>query len=251
MEEELKRYDVLRSEPWDKEFPKVKHEVKQLIDCKPGEGEPPEELLDGEKLTHRDIKIQGLIKIRLWDRTVWRGTGFAIYPDGTPELILLYEDEQAAAAIFNDLENELGPEDKINRLRVSIIRHIDKKYPTHYKICISENIAIDKSKIVQLAARIQTMTPLNKQSIEGFLDAYEKAGCYILSYAVIKNEQMLPPTSKDRKMIRKHHINVIEAWEIGPNDLEIMTIQEDDEPIIPEGVVNPPIFETFKRKFGS
>ena len=84
---------------------------------KPGDGEPPEELIDSERLTHRDIKVQDLIKIRLWDRTVWCGTGFAIYPNGDIELIVLFDNEQAAAAIFEDLENVIGHEDKENRLR--------------------------------------------------------------------------------------------------------------------------------------
>lgn len=251
IDSELKNYELLRSEPWDKEFPKVAQAVKQLIDCEPGKGDPPEDLVNSEKLTHRDIKIQDLIKIRLWDRTVWRGTGFAMYPDGTPELTLLYEDEKAAAAIFNDLENELGQTDQSNRLRISIIRHINKKSPAHYRLFICENIALDNNQTVQIAARMQTMTPLNKQSIDRFLIAYGNVGRYVLSYGVIKNEQMLPPTSNDRKMILKFHINVIEAWEIGANDLEMVAINESDDPIIPEGVANPPIVETLKRKFGS
>ena len=52
-------------------------------------------------------------------------------------------------------------------------------------------------------------------------------------------------------MIRKSHINVIEAWSIGPNDIEMMAIREDDDPIIPEDVENPPIIDAMRRKFDS
>ena len=251
MDDQLKTYDLLRSEPWDKEFPKMETEGKRLMDCMPGDGEPPEDLIDSEKLTHRDMKVQDLIKIRLWDRTVWCGTGFAMYPDGTPGLSLLYEDEPAAIAIFDDLESEIGNEDRSNRLKVSIIRHIDKKSPAHYRVCISENFAFDTNKIVQMVARKNTMTPANSKNLDRFLAAYEKAESYMLSYAVVKNEQVLPPSSNNIKMIRKFDINVIEAWEIGPNDIEIMAIQKNDDPIIPDGVINPPIFESLKRKFSS
>ncbi len=118
---------MLRSLPWDSSFPKSKPTTKPLTDLKPGKGKPPEELIDGESLSHKDMKVQDLIKIRLWDRTVWCGTGFALYPNGDIELTLLFEDEQAAEAIFADLENEIGNEDSEDRLRISIIRSIDRK----------------------------------------------------------------------------------------------------------------------------
>ena len=70
-----------------------------------------------------------------------------------------------------------------------------------------------------------------------------------LSFAVVKNGQVLTPSSNNRKMIRKFDINVIEAWKIGPNDIEIIAIQENYDPIIPDGVLNPPIYESLKRKF--
>lgn len=52
-----------------------------------------------------------------------------------------------------------------------------------------------------------------------------------------------------KKSIRKFHINVLEAWNIGPNDIEVMAIHSDDDPLIPEGISNAPIIESIKRKF--
>ncbi len=250
MDEQLKSYYLLRSESWDNMFPKVSPEEELLMDCDLGK-EDEYALQYSEKLTHRDIKIQDLIKIRLWNRTIWRGTAFVTYPGRTPELTLLFEDNQAAIAIFDDLENEIGKKDSSNRLRVSIIRHINKKFPAHYRVCISENISHDIKNQVQMVARINTMEPLNSENLDRFMAAYETHKSYMLSYAVVKNEQDFPLFFKNRKMIRKFDIFVIEAWEIEPNDIEIMAIQEDDDPIIPEGVINPPIFESIKRKFNS
>jgi hypothetical protein len=70
-----------------------------------------------------------------------------------------------------------------------------------------------------------------------------------LSYSVVKNEKIIWNYSSKKKSIRKYGINVIEAWEIGPNDIEGMAIHSDDDPLIPERVSNPPIIETLKRKF--
>ena len=245
---EHKRYDMLRSLPWDSGFPKSKPTTKPLTDLKPGKGELPEGLIDSESLSHKDLKVKDLIKIRLWDRTVWCGTGFALYPNGDIELTLLFEDGQAAAAIFEDLENEIGNEDRKDRLRISIIRNIDRKNPAHYRICISENVTFESNKTVQIIARQNTMTPSTSENLDRFLSEFSERKSYILSYAVVKNERIMESSSTKKKSIRKFGINVLEAWKIGPNDIEVMAIRSDDNPLIPEGVSNPPIIESLKRK---
>lgn len=247
---EHKKYDMLRSQPWDSSFPKPKPTTKPLTDLKPGKGKPPEGLIDSESLSHKDMKIQNLIKIRLWDRTVWCGTGFALYPKGDIELTLLFENEQAAEAIFADLEKEIGSEDSEDRLRISIIRSINRKKPAHYRVCISENFTFDSNKTVQVIARNNTMTPSTSENLDRFLSAFDDRRSYILSYAVIKNERIIENSLVKKKSIRKFDINVLEAWKIGPNDIEVMAIHSDDDPLIPEGVSNAPIIETLKRKFG-
>jgi hypothetical protein len=246
---EYKRYNMLRTLPWDSSFPKPMPTSKPLTDLKPGKGEPPEGLIDSERLTHKDMKIQDLIKIRLWDRTVWCGTGFALYPNGDIGLTVLFEDEQAAAAIFEDLEKEIGNEDSEARLRISIIRNIDRKNPAHYRVCISENFTFDSNKTVQMIARKNTMTPSTSENLDRFISAFNERKSYFLSYAVVKNERIIESCSAKKKSIRKYDINVIEAWKIGPNDIEVMAIHSDDEPLIPEGVSNPPIIESLKCRF--
>jgi hypothetical protein len=248
-DEEHKRYDMLRSLPWDSSFPKSKPTTKPLTELKSGEGEPPEGLINSESLSHKDVKVQDLIKIRLWDRTVWCGTGFALYHNGDIELTLLFEDEQAAAAIFEDLENKIGSEDNEDRLRISIIRNIDRKNPAHYRVCISENFTFDSNKTVQMIARKNTMTPSTSENLDRFLSAFNERKSYTLSYAVVKNERIIESSLAKKKTIRKFDINVLEAWKVGPNDIEVMAIHSDDDPLIPEGVSNPPIIESLKRKF--
>lgn len=245
---DLKEYDTLRSLPWDSDFPKATADIKPLADLKPGSGNPLEELIDNESLTHRDIKIQNLIKIRLWDRTVWRGNGFAVYPNGEIELTLLFEDEVAAEAIFEDLACEVGNEDRANRLKISFVRNISKKHPSHYRVCITDNSGFGSHKVVQMVARINTMTPSTVTNLDNFLFAFAETKSYLLSYAAIKNEKIIEPMKQKRTIIRKFDLHVVDAWQVGPNDLEMMAIDKDDDPMIPESVTNPPIHETLKRK---
>ncbi|MCK4842679.1 MAG: hypothetical protein KAT04_12485 [Methylococcales bacterium] len=244
-----KKYDLIRSKPWDGDFPKVKPKAKPLKGLRPGNGDPPTDLINTENLTHKDVQVQDLIKIRLWDRTVWRGTGFAIYPNGTIELIFLFEDENAALNIFSDLENELGNEDKNDRLKITIVKNINKHDLAHYRVCINENANFNTSKTVQVIARRNTMTPLSSKNLDMFLSEFKKRKSYLLSYAIVKDEKMIPISTKNRKTILKHHINVVDAWQVGPNDMEVMAIDKDDEPVIPEGINDAPIIEVLKRNF--
>ncbi len=250
VDDELRCYKLLRSKSWDIDFPKLKLDVQPLIKSKPRSKDLPGSLMDEESLSHQNIKIQNLIKVRLWDRTVWRGVAFTMTTNGTPGLLLLFENEQFAAKIFDDLDRELGEHDNANRLRVSIIRHINKQSPADYRMVISENLSLSSSQRVHMVSRMQTMGPPNKKSMEDFLEAYGETGCYELSYGLIENKQFILPTLPDRKYIKKSHINVIDAWEIGPNDIDMVAIQEDDTPIIPEGIENPPVNKTLKQKFG-
>lgn len=247
---EYKKYDILRSLPWDSSLPKAKPATKPLTDLKPGNGNPPEELTDSESLSHKDIKVQDLIKIRLWNRTLWRGTGYALYPNGDVELTLLFENEQAAEAIFADLENEIGSEDIKDRLRISIIRGIDRKNPAHYRVCISENFTFHSNKTVHMIARKNTMTPSTSENLDRFLSVFDERKSYFLSYASVKNERIINNSLTKKKSIRKFHINVLDAWTIGPNDIEVMAIHSDDDPLIPEGVSNAPIIDSLKRMRG-
>ncbi|WP_077338581.1 hypothetical protein [Pseudocolwellia agarivorans] len=249
MDDKLSEYCLKRPRPWDEQFPKKLDDNNQETHYYSDNNESPESLTNNEHLSHNDMKIQNLIKTRLWDRTVWGGTGFSIHQDGTPELMLLFEDDKAAQLIFEDLIREVGHEDHSNRMKISIIRNIDQKSPSHYRICISERFNFDTSKRVQMNARKMTMTPTTTENLDRFLANYNTCKNYLVSYAVIKNGNILPPSSKKISIIKKFDIKIIDAWEIGPNDIEIMVLDKKDDPIIPRNIKKPPIIEALKRKF--
>lgn len=245
-EESLSDYTQKRVDAWDKDFTKEEVIEKALSSYKVGEGEPPKDLTDKEKISHKDIVVQSLIKPRLWDRTVWCGTGFGLSSGGVPMLILLFQDEQAAKSIFEDLVKEVGECDEENRLKVSIIKGINKKAPANYRVCISENSPFDNKKILQMMARNNTMTPLNDANLERFLSEYQVERSYLITYAVLQDERLVP-LSFSPAQIKKSDLTVLDEWKIGLNDIEVVAIDSTDDPIIPEGIENPPIKDVMKR----
>jgi hypothetical protein len=48
--------------------------------------------------------------------------------------------------------------------------------------------------------------------------------------------------------IEKQEIHVVEAWQVGENDLEATVIHADDKPIIPKGLKDAPVLRTMSRK---
>lgn len=245
----LEEYKLKRSEAWDIECPKVIEPLKELGEYKAGEGNPPDDLVDPENIKHSGYKISNLINPRMWDRAGWNGTGYVCAPGYPPELLLLYDNADAGNDVFSELSSELGRDDPKNRLRVSIIRGVSNRNPAKYRVVIGENMALESDQVAQFVSRINTMEPQNDVNLVRFLDTYRKAGCYKIGFANI-NEGTLQPPPSDSIYIHKTQINVLDAYEVGPNHMEMVAIQSDDDPIIPEGVEDAPVFKAMKRKFG-
>lgn len=248
--EGLGTFSLLRSQNWDKDFPKNAEERSKLGELKPGEGMPPQDLMDYEKLRHRDMTVQGLIKVRLWDRTTWRGVAFFQIGDNPPGLALMFEDLEAGSVIFRDLMSELGGFDERNRLRITIVRNIDVENPAHYRVCIAENIDVGEARTVQMVARLNTMTPDNENNLERFIADYKKYGCFYLAYAGLDNGRVIPGGGRGfDEVIKLDNINIVEAWTIGPNDIDSVAISSNDNPKIPPEVKDPPVLSLMKIRF--
>ena len=48
--------------------------------------------------------------------------------------------------------------------------------------------------------------------------------------------------------IAKRQLDIREAWQIGENDPDVVALYQDDEPIIPAGVTDPPVNKALIRK---
>jgi hypothetical protein len=218
---------------------------------KMGEGAQPEKIAKAENMKHNERKVLSLIDIPTWDKAKWHGTLFMIYHDGVfpPCIGLLFKDEGSARKIFGGWLDQLSNRDEKEALRISIITGIDKKNPCHYRVHVGTNIkAHDKTGEQQLlmVSRINTMTPDNDKNLCLFLNEYKKYGVYCLMPAIWDEGRSEPKIISDLLLYKKTIIVKL-AWQISDNDEDLVVLQTDDEPIIPEEENNAPVFKALER----
>ncbi|MFO0752185.1 MAG: hypothetical protein U0411_02530 [Thermodesulfovibrionales bacterium] len=242
LESEDQNWAVLRDKPWKNDRTESQSgPSKQRGSLKFGTGPPPEDMIEKTRLKHTDRRILSPIDMPLWDRAKWQGTLFACLPHTLPMLALMFEDGQAGQAISRSWRERWGNEDKDDVLRLAIITGLSKQAPADYTVIIGANPALIKNnegKTVTLVSRILRMTPDSTYNLDNFLAAYRRSGAFYLASAEIGNGRATP---FPKLAIIKRHLHVRQAWQIGDNDPDISALQGDDEPIIPDGVVDPPV----------
>ncbi len=215
-----------------------------------GTGDPPAELLDTEGLKHRDRKVISLINIPLWNKAGWQGAGF-VYPDPpfAPLLLLLFKDRDAGARIFTGLKQQIGPDDKTGKLRVSIITGIDKNNPAHYRVLIGTNLerhTLPPGSHFVTVSRVHSLTPLSSTNLDRFLASYAQRGTFFLAPGHFAPGD--PVQTFDRHLaIRSSQLNVRRAWEIGEHDPDVIGIDQHDNVVIPDGIEEPPVLRALER----
>lgn len=239
------RYPLLRKVPWDINDPKETIVDTEVIEMGNHEDIP---VFDMEKLTHNDIAMTTLIRSDLWDVTKWEATGYMAYSSQPPCILLLFRDREQGLNIFRDLVKQLTNKDKNDRLRVSVLRNIDRDNPAHYRIVLSENIQTGiKASVFIMPARIKTMQPNDSLSWIQFKDAYNEHGSFQLVPAFINKEVPYPDVELSLA-ISKKQIIIKNAWEVGINDIERVAIYPEDNIFVPEGVVDPPFLKILEHK---
>ena len=196
------------------------------------------------------MKTVSLIRESLWNKADWQGLGFVAFPASPPILALIFGKRDPAKRIFSFWEEELGKIDEADSLRICIIRHVDKRNPHHYRVVIGSNIEqanVGKSDAFFAVSRIHTMTPDSSQNLDSFLHAYGHFGAYFVAPAVVDSSGQYPESIGDLSL-QKSELIVREAWEIGSNDLDGVGILPDDQPILPDGISDPPVNELLEWK---
>lgn len=243
------RFSPRRSNSWnDEQIKKNNEAILEPGHLVFGEGEPPDTFFGIDNIKHKDCKILSLINIPLWDKAQWGGTLYMCYPGKEPILGLAFRNAEAGIQIFKGLHSRIGQVDEREQLRISIIKGIDKKHPASYSVIISSNdnlVTRSKPRYLYFVTRSNRMDPPDLGNLEMFLQSYNQMGRYIIMPAYIKDGAQLEPLWKP--WIGKRQLNIREAWQIGENDPDISAIQEGNEPIIPEGILNPPVFAAMTR----
>ena len=245
-ESEDQEYAVTRKAPWKKEN-ETTAETRPQAAPKFGVGRPPRSLKDKSRIKHTDHRVLSPIDIALWDRANWRGTLFAWPVRGLPMIGIGFDNEETGKVIFENWRKQLGDEDKNDVVRVAIIRGLSKSRPFQYAVVIGANVFHLKSfpeSTFTLISRINRMSPRSDENLINFLQWFEQHKAFLLAPASLEYgpRELFPEFS-----IRKQQIAVRQAWQIGENDPDRCVLAEDDDPIVPDGVVDPPVYRALER----
>lgn len=248
LEPDDQTWAVLREGPWMVARPITSTAAGESIESpKFGTGPPPADLVDRSRIKHTDRFVLSPIDIPLWDRAKWRATLFAWFPGALPMLALAFEDGQAGQAIFRGWRERWGDEDKDDALRLVIIRGLSRRSPAEYAVVVGPNlrhVGDQGGKIFMYVSRINRMTPTSTANLEAFMAAYQRAGAFLLAPAQFDTGA---PTPFIQLAIVKRHLQIRQAWEIGENDPDISALYDDDQPIIPSDVTDPPVIRALER----
>jgi hypothetical protein len=243
-------YSLAREEEWDAAARRARVENAARRTSRPNysDGETPEGLGDPERTDQSKLATVSLIRMSLWERAGWSGTMFLVVPetDVPPILAPIFKNAEAARQIMLGFRADLGEIDEEERLRVTIIRGIDRANPFAYRVVIGANLP---AEVVQdpdaqwiMVARVNTMTPDSDINLKRFIDSYQSSGSYALAGAVSRDGQSAPSPASDVR-IRKRELNIREAWQIGRNDPDVAGIRVDDEPLIPHNASPAPVLD--------
>jgi hypothetical protein len=245
-------YPLLRTEEWDKLVRNANPPELKSTEFKPAspDSEVPPEVGDPNHVTHQQIQTVSLIREAIWNEAKWCGVVYGTAPEPTvpPTIALLFENASVGIEIFRGLHDELGNVDDDDSLRIAILRGIRQDKPHWYRILIGTNpfsaLVQEGVKNIVLMSRVNSMEPDSSENLERFIAAYEKAGEFFLGQAIVNDGRVhLAPGNK----IRKKRLDIRDAWEVGPHDPDSAGLRLDDDPIIPQGLHDPPVVRTLEK----
>jgi hypothetical protein len=248
------RFESRRKIEWDADD-RLKAREARTAQARPSHipaaaGPMPKELGDVSRVKHSDISVESIIREPLWDRATWRAIGWVVAEGVPPWMVLGFENGEAAAEILRQLVRDVGYDDPRNRLRITIVRNISKRHPSHYRVVIGSNVdTADVKKFAVTVFRVHTMTPDSSVNLDGFISGYNSVGSYLLGIGVVDPRKPRVPEPMRHGYVLKKTLQVREAWTIGLNDLDGAGILPDDDVLIPpdrEG--DAPVLELLQRK---
>jgi hypothetical protein len=248
----LTDYPLLRREEWDAKDRRSSSSADTVKVEPPvfGEGDPPDELTR-QQVKHTEIENVSLIRQALWDRATWRGTVFLgdVEQSQPPVLALAYLNGEAGAEIFAHWSREMGKRDSDERLRITIIRGINRHQPFAYRVVVGTNLEAARvsvqTKQFLMISRLCVMEPKSHENLDRFVEHYGKFGGYFLCHAFLPALDK-PPEMRMQPAIVKRQINIRDAWQIGRHDPDTIGIQPGDDPIVPPDQKQPPVLEVLE-----
>lgn len=247
-----KHYDCLRDKHWRPSSPNKKpNTARQPV--KPGDGPPPESLTDTSQRKHTQRKVVSPIDIPLWDKARWGGTLYGWGSRQPPFMGLMFRDLEAGKRIFAGWHNRWGREDVMDTLRVAIITGIYKSNPHHYGVIVGPNVDqisadLSSGDIFSMVSRINRMTPESSANLTNFLSVFKRFGAFFLVPAQLPANGQEEPEIGYQFGVLKRHLHIRPAWQIGENDHDIVVLDDDEDPFIPDGVDDAPVLKALAAR---
>lgn len=240
-----KCYVCLRDQHWRSNGTVSKPDVSREP-IKMGSAPPPEELMDTSQRKHTQRKVFSPIDIPVWDKARWAGTCYGWDGRQPPFMGLMFKNFEAGIKIFADWHARWGGVDAEDALRVTIVTGIYKSNPHHYGVIVGPNIDriaadLKTGETFSMVSRINRMTPATPENLTNFLEAFNKFDAFFLMPAQLPSGGQNTPEIEFKLALLKHHLHVRPAWQIGENDHDIVALDDDEDPFIPEGVVDAPV----------
>ncbi len=255
--EKAKKYNLKRDVPWKpEESPEEKKPSgKSALSSHKHGVKPPSELID-TNISHSKIATVSLIRERLWDRAGWTGTVFINdslnkFP---PIFGLIFRNHEAGTEIFRYWREELGEVDVEEKIRIAVVKGIDKAHPHAYRVTVGTNPSAipEGMRFIAFVNRMHRMDAITPDNLNRFLSAQSAVGALHLAPALAPPDFDGTQAPKIRMDLRigVRHVHVRNAWEIGINDIDAVAIYDDEDPIIPDNVESAPVKGLLRRSAG-
>ena len=102
-----------------------------------------------------------------------------------------------------------------------------------------------------LKARIEKldwMSPETTKNLDAFLKQFEKYGAYYLVPVKLPDKPGEAPDLESKQYLLKGHIHVRPAWQIGEHDSDMVALDVNEDPVIPDGITHAPVLKAMARK---
>lgn len=206
---------------------------------------------DLDKVRHNEVQTHSIINVPLWDKAKWSGFGVVFHPTIGLGIAICFAKIDFGIQIFDEWKSNLGDTDLNNKIKITIIKGINKDHPFWYRVHINTNITHKKEKafdkLLFITSRIHEMNAESDKNINLIESMLRKYGSYKLFPAkMLEDGKNMEPLLN--QYIKKTKIEFRYAWEIGKNDLDSVVIREDDQPVIPKEIKDPPVLQLLGKK---
>lgn len=186
-----------------------------------------------------------------WNNAKWKGVGFIFdrMMKDPPTLAMMFRNVEEGKKIVDEWRRNLAAGKP--GVEVQLIKGIDKKHPTWYRVCLAPVITAtkkDAGRYMAVMCRKHTMTPDNTQNIDTFQYLYPRFGkCGIIALAIDENNHFEMP--KDlADAIEVSSVVITDAWRLTAGNPACNALEWDDDPLIPDSEKDTaPVLEVLKE----